>query len=499
MKTKASIIGALVILCLVFAVSAVDALLSPTVVKVEPTSQTVAPGGSFSVDVYVEDVTNMAADGAILHFDPSAMEATGITAGVITTFPIEDINNVAGTVTFGYARMTGSFTGSGPLATIEFTTNASAEGTFNLNLTDVELLRPDLSEIPTEVFDGTVSIDGTPPTVEILSPQTCTWFDSEPVIVVFHPWDNVDLELNYTIFVDGVEEKSGTAPNCTETEVNLGVLEECDHVIKVEVTDDAGFTGSDNVTIHVDRTPPTVEILSPENCTWFDSENVTVKFHPWDNKAERLYYTVYVDGIPYDEGMAPNCTETEVDLGVLEECHHVIKVVVKDYAGKKGFDNVTIHVDLYPPIVEIISPAWERTYASMCVRLNFTAEDTGECPSGIAEMYYVLDGGASVFIEGNVTVSPLDDGWHCITVSVVDGVDKEGTDEVCFGVCIADIDGDGRVYLSDLLLLAQAYNSKPGAANWNPDADLNCDDWVYTADLLILAQNYNKQCPGPAD
>ena len=144
--------------------------------------------------------------------------------------------------------------------------------------------------------------------------------------------------------------------------------------------------------------------------------------------------------------------------------------------------------------MEIISPI-NRNYASMCVWLNFTAEDPGLCASGIAEMYYVLDGGTPVPIDGNVTVRPLVDGTHCIELTVVDNVTKEDNDSVSFYVCVGDIDGGGRVYLSDLLAVAQAYNSKPGDGNWNPDADLSCDDRVYAADLLIVAQNYDKYCP----
>ena len=129
-----------------------------TSVNVHPAYQEVAPGAAFQVEVNVTDVTNMAADGAILHFDPGAMQATGITGGVITTFPIEQIDNVAGTVTFGYAKATGSYTGTGVLATIDFTADAAADGQYDLTLTDVELLRPDSSVIPTDVNNGTVNI-----------------------------------------------------------------------------------------------------------------------------------------------------------------------------------------------------------------------------------------------------------------------------------------------------------------------------------------------------
>jgi len=162
MKGKKIAIGTVTALLLLWLVTL--GLAGATAVNVTPTYQEVAQGTAFQVVVNVTDVANMAADGAILHFEPSAMQATGITAGVITTFPIEQIDNVTGTVTFGYAMSQGSFTGSGPLATINFTADAAAEGLFDLNLTDVELLRPDYSEIPIDVFNGTVNITAPGPT-----------------------------------------------------------------------------------------------------------------------------------------------------------------------------------------------------------------------------------------------------------------------------------------------------------------------------------------------
>jgi len=139
-----------------------------TVVKIEPSTQGVSAGEGFSVDVTVEDVTNMAANGAILHFEPDAMQATKIIEGDFlkrggTTLPVEIIDNTTGTVTFAYALTAGSVSGSGRLATIEFTATASAEGTFDLNLTDVELYDSNQNLIPKEVINGTVTIGGAGP------------------------------------------------------------------------------------------------------------------------------------------------------------------------------------------------------------------------------------------------------------------------------------------------------------------------------------------------
>jgi hypothetical protein len=58
-----------------------------------------------------------------------------------------------------------------------------------------------------------------------------------------------------------------------------------------------------------------------------------------------------------------------------------------------------------------------------------------------------------------------------------------------------DINGDFKVGLTDLVLLARAYGSKPGDSNWNPAADIKGDGVVDLADLVILAQHYGQHYP----
>jgi hypothetical protein len=58
-----------------------------------------------------------------------------------------------------------------------------------------------------------------------------------------------------------------------------------------------------------------------------------------------------------------------------------------------------------------------------------------------------------------------------------------------------DLNLDREVSLADLVLLAQAYGSKPGDSNWNPNADINGNGIVDLADLVILAQHYGQHYP----
>ena len=58
-----------------------------------------------------------------------------------------------------------------------------------------------------------------------------------------------------------------------------------------------------------------------------------------------------------------------------------------------------------------------------------------------------------------------------------------------------DLNGDGKVNLQDLVLLALAYGSTPGSPNWNPNADIEGTGRVGLTDLVILAQHYEQALP----
>jgi len=65
-------------------------------------------------------------------------------------------------------------------------------------------------------------------------------------------------------------------------------------------------------------------------------------------------------------------------------------------------------------------------------------------------------------------------------------------------VCITipgDLNGDFRVSLQDLVILAKAYGSKPGDPNWNPNADITGDNTVGPSDLAILANHFGQPNP----
>ena len=84
------------------------AVVTAAAVNVHPTTQGVTAGSSFTINVTVENVAEMGADQATLHFDPNTMGVSQVTEGDFLksageTLGEEIINNGNGYVTFFYS------------------------------------------------------------------------------------------------------------------------------------------------------------------------------------------------------------------------------------------------------------------------------------------------------------------------------------------------------------------------------------------------------------
>ena len=61
------------------------------------------------------------------------------------------------------------------------------------------------------------------------------------------------------------------------------------------------------------------------------------------------------------------------------------------------------------------------------------------------------------------------------------------------GMPFWDVNGDGKVTITDIVIIALAFGSKPGDPNWNPNADLNGDGKVTITDIVIAALHFGEQ------
>ena len=57
---------------------------------------------------------------------------------------------------------------------------------------------------------------------------------------------------------------------------------------------------------------------------------------------------------------------------------------------------------------------------------------------------------------------------------------------------IGDVNGDGKVDMSDIALVGSALGSRTGLPRWKPELDLNGDNVINIADVIIVATQYGE-------
>jgi parallel beta-helix repeat protein len=119
-----------------------------------------------------------------------------------------------------------------------------------------------------------------------------------------------------------------------------------------------------------------------------------------------------------------------------------------------------------------------------------------------------IDGGADglpkLVLRFNRTILAqfiISQNLKCCNVSLTvsgqlyDLLSFNGTIGIRISNLIGDIDCDGRVANPDASLLVLTYHSRPSDPNWNDNADMDGNGIVGLSDLVILAQHYGQHHP----
>ncbi|HIH41329.1 TPA: PGF-pre-PGF domain-containing protein [Candidatus Woesearchaeota archaeon] len=229
-----------------------------------------------------------------------------------------------------------------------------AEGShlWYVNCTDTDVA----VEVQSEIW--TLNIDATAPTTTITSPANNSWVsDSSPELLV-NMTDAVDTTLNYTAFVDGGANATGTATSGAITSINLTTLSAGTHTVFVEALDENGNNGTSSVwTLNIDTTNPTSQITSPTNNAWTTDTSPEFLINLTDTQDSVLNYTVFVDGGSNVTGTADNNTITSVNLTVLANGAHTVVVEARDEASNRVNSSAwTINIDTANPTAVITNP-----------------------------------------------------------------------------------------------------------------------------------------------
>ena len=252
-----------------------------------------------------------------------------------------------------------------------------------------------------------VNVDSTPPLVVIDDPTEDPLVTKETSIRVA---GLVQDASPVTLVVHG----QTTVPVGGRFERDIPLADEGKLVIVATATDQVGFTGGDETTVWVDRTPPTLSVLSPEVDDLVFSNTVVVQGLVSDEPAgvpeNALVVTV--------DGQAATITDGawSIELSGLPDGPHTFEVVATDKAGNTRTVFHDVVMDLLPPTVAITSPLSPTLTRLATIAVDGTAIGRGtvtvEVRSGPSTVSVPASGGVwsvPVFplVEGDNTLSAV--------------------------------------------------------------------------------------------
>ncbi|MFP4607975.1 MAG: Ig-like domain-containing protein, partial [Candidatus Aenigmatarchaeota archaeon] len=193
-----------------------------------------------------------------------------------------------------------------------------------------------------------LTVDTTPPQIDINEPLENEAFDVEEVTVAWNGSDATTGIDHYEVSIDN----GSWIDKGIDTNHTFSNLAEGEHTAEVSGWDNAGNNRIEAVNFTVDKTPPDIEITSPTENEWLNESDVTAEWTGSDNISGIDYYEVRIDGNNWtDKG-----TGTSHTFSNLTEGEHTVEIRAWDNAGNNATDTANFTVDKTPPDIEITSP-----------------------------------------------------------------------------------------------------------------------------------------------
>jgi hypothetical protein len=196
-----------------------------------------------------------------------------------------------------------------------------------------------------------------------------------------------------------------------------------------------------------DKYIPTVDLQSPENKVYAENSvplDFSVGFYVWADHTVQFFFQYSLDGSTWmlltgvHQSVSDGVAVCGSSLNGLSEGLHSVRVQVEvTYRGTSGTSSkpspgasgaVSFTVNAAVPRVTILSLKQLKTYNTTALPLEFAVSEPA------ASLSYSLDGGASVSIAGNTSLSGLSEGKHTIIVQAEDSAGSVGESSVTFTV-----------------------------------------------------------------
>lgn len=458
------------------------------------------PDGAYTVEMRVEDyagnaVTTSSINITINNVFPSAFTTTGPendtwTSDQTPTFTWNTSTDTSSAVTYDLYLNDAVYASNINTTTYTPSSNLS-NGTYNWKIG-----AKNASGNTTFSNTAIIKIDATAPNAFSI----VTNVDRYYATLTFTATDTHSSIKKYTAVVDGGTEVDVVSP------FTAGPLENGAHSIVIKAYDQANNTTSttSNFSVSVtDQVSPSA-ILVQQASTYVKGNYQFIGTATDENIAIRNY-NIYIqrksDSVEYGflTGTAPvnNGVLGTFNTATIPDGEYKVIMIVKDYANNIGASNeILFTVDNAPPAsFNLTSPTYGATLG--IDKPTFTWVGTSDNFTAVKYDLYINGG---IYAGGLTTTSftatsIIPDGTHSWQVVAKDDVGNTRTTPLyvfninkrqMFLKSKADFDGNSKVDLSDLSILAQNWGKNTSSGDTNGDGKIDLTD------LSILAENWQK-------
>lgn len=205
-------------------------------------------------------------------------------------------------------------------------------------------------------------------------------------------------------------------------------LSDGEHTVWVMMVDGSGSNVTGSISIKVDTTPPSIEIISPDPGDIFSKNEIELIWLGEDAVSGISCYWISLDGtLQVNVGSLTSWVLTDLDGG-----KHSVEVCAYDVAGNSRNISVEFIIDLLPPVLEITSPHDGLLTNETSLPVSWTVADEW----GIEAVHIVLDNTTSYDFEtaGSMVLADLTDGPHTLLFIATDLAGNSRTVTISFTI-----------------------------------------------------------------
>lgn len=276
-----------------------------------------------------------------------------------------------------------------------------------------------------------IGIDNTPPVLIIENPEKFSFVKGTVLIEVNSYDDNEITDMDFYIDEEFVEKGQ-------EYEWNTLIYSDGEHEIKVESTDVIGNKIEEKITVNVDNTGPTIELIEPQAQSWVN-DVIQIKTNFNDDGSGVEYISFYVDGNNNQNG-----TDDSFDWNTnqVSNGEHEIVIVCADKIGNENSISIPLNVDNSPPTFDISTLENNQFVNDIITIQVINIYDAGSGSDFTDSISFFIDDELIMTSEpafNNIAECELDtkvynDGEYDINVEIVDRLGNKKEDSVTINI-----------------------------------------------------------------